>query len=75
MNDDKYEVVSNDISIVESLKVAMPNNLHASCGDAVLLDATIGDETAVDIVLHSKLTTFRLLASHLTTLSAHDALF
>ena len=53
----------------------MPNIRHVSCGNAVLLDAPFGDETVVDIVLNSKLTTFRLLASRLTTLSAHDAFF
>ena len=41
----------------------------------MLLGAPIGDETAIDIVLNSKLTNFRLLASCLTTLSTHDALF
>ena len=41
----------------------------------MVLGAPIGDETADDIVLNSKLTTFRLLASRLTTLNAHDALF
>ena len=67
--------VTNDVSVVDSLKVAKPDIRHVSCGNAVLLGVPIGDEAVVDIVLNSKLTTFRLLASRLTTLSAHDALF
>ena len=53
----------------------MPNIRHIPSGEAVLLGAPVGDETAVDAILNSMLTVFRLLASRLTLLNAHDALF
>ena len=34
LNDDKCEIVTNDVSVVESLKVAMPNIRRVSCGAA-----------------------------------------
>ena len=48
---------------------------RATYGEAVLLGAPVGDETSVDTVLSSKLAVFRLLASRLAALNAHDALF
>ena len=56
-----------ELKRVESLKIAMPNIPHVSCGNAVLLSGSIGDETVVDIVFNCKLTTFRLLIA-----SRHD---
>ena len=53
----------------------MPNILHIPCNDAVLLGAPIGDESAIDTMLHSKLAVFQRLASRLKTLNAQDALF
>ena len=53
----------------------MPNIRHSSCNDAILLGAPIGDISAIDTVLSNKLTDFQRLASRLTTLGAHDALF
>jgi len=53
----------------------MPNIRHIPCSEAILLGAPVGDETAVDKVLSSKLTVIRLRASRLTSLNAHDALF
>ena len=48
---------------------------HSSCSGAILLGAPIGDISAIDTVLTNKLTDFQRLASRLTTLGAHDALF
>jgi hypothetical protein len=75
LNEDKCEIVSDDVSVVASVKAVMPNIRHIPSNEAVLLGAPVGDDKSVDTVLSSKLTTFRLLASRLTTLNAHDALF
>ena len=53
----------------------MPSIRHVPRSEAVLLGAPVGDDKAVDTVLSSKLAVFSLLASRLTSLSAHDALF
>ena len=75
LNEDKCEIVTDDVSVVASMKAVMPNIRHIPCGEAVLLGAPVGNETAVDTVLSSKLAVFRRLASRLTSLNAHDALF
>ena len=75
LNEDKCEIVTDDVSVVASMKAVMPNIRHIASGEAVLLGAPVGDEAAVDSVLSSKLAVFRLLASRLTSLNAHDALF
>ena len=75
LNDVKCEIVTDDISVVSNMKSVMPHIRHIPCCEAVLLGAPVGDLTAVETVLNSKLAVFRLLASRLTSLSAHDALF
>jgi len=70
LNEDKCEIVTDDISVVASMKAIIPNINHIPCSEAILLGGPVGDETAVD-----KLAVFRLLASRLTSLDAHDALF
>ena len=74
LNKDKCEIITGDDSVVQSIRAILPNIRHIPCAEAVLLGAPIGDETSVDTVLSSKLIVFRRLASHLTTLHAHDAL-
>jgi hypothetical protein len=75
LNEDKCEIVTDDVGVVASMKAVMPNIRHIPCNEAVLLGAPIGGDTAVGAVLCSKLTVFRRLASRLTSLNAHDALF
>jgi hypothetical protein len=75
LNEDKCEIVTDDVSVVASMKAVMPNIRHIPRSDAVFLGAPVGDETSVDTVLGSKLAVFRRLASRLTSLNAHDALF
>ena len=75
LNEDKCEIVTNDDSVVSSFRTVMPNILHTRGNDAVLLGAPIGDQSAIDNVLQSKLTVFQRFASRLTTLNAQDALF
>jgi len=75
LNEDKCEIVTDDASVVASIRAVLPTVRHVPCRDAVLLGAPVGDESSVDTVLNSKLTEFRRLASRLTTLAAHDALF
>jgi len=75
LNEDKCEIVTDDISVVASMMAIMPNIRHIPCSEAILLGAAVGDETAVDKVFSSKLAVFRLLTSRLTSLNAHDALF
>ena len=57
------------------MRVVLPNVRHIPCRDAVLLGAPVGDKSSVDMVLNNKLVEFRRLASRLTSLGAHDALF
>jgi len=75
LNENKCEIITNDDIVVSSIQAIMPNIMRVPCNDAVLLGAPIGDETAVDTVLNSKLAIFQRLASRLTTLNAQDALF
>jgi len=75
LNEDKCEIVTSDNGVVSSLRTVLPNIRHVPCGEAVLLGAPIGDQSAVDTVLNSKLTAFQLLASRLMKLNAQDALF
>ena len=75
LNENKCEIITNDDNVVSSIQAIMPNILHVPCNEAVLLGAPIGDESAVNTVLHSKLAIFQRLASRLTTLNAQDALF
>ena len=75
LNEDKCEIITGDDSVVQSIRAVLPNIRHIPCAEAVLLGAPIGDETSVDTVLSSKLVVFRRLASRLTTLHAHDALY
>jgi len=51
------------------MKAIMSNIRHIPCSEAILLGAP------VDKVLSSTLAVFRLLASRLTSLNAHEALF
>ena len=69
LNEDKCEIVTDDVSVVASMKAVMHNIRHIPSGEAVLLSAPIGEETAVDTVLSSKLAVFRLLASRLASLN------
>ena len=71
----KCEIVTDDIDVVTSTKAVMLIIRHIPCGEAMLVGAPVGDETAVDSILSSKLAVFRRLASRLTSLNAHDALF
>jgi len=75
LNEEKCKIVTDDVSVVASVTAVMPNNLHIPCSEAILLGALIVDETAVDKVLISKLAVIRLLASRLTSLNVHNALF
>jgi len=75
LNEVKCEIITDDADVVASLKAVMPSIRHIPCHDAVLLGAPVGDQTAVDTVLNSKLAVFRRLASRLKSLNAHDALF
>ena len=75
LNEDKCEIVTNDDSVVSSFRTVMPNILHIPCKDAVLLGAPIGNESAIDTMLQSKLAVFQRLANRLKTLNAQDALF
>ena len=58
LNEDKCEIVTDDVSVVASMKAVMPNIRHIASGEAVLLGAPVGDETAVDSDLSSKLAVF-----------------
>ena len=53
----------------------MPNIRHIKCCEAELLGVPIGDKPGVDSVLLNKLAVFQRLATRLTSLCAHDALF
>lgn len=75
LNEDKCEIIACDVNVAASLTAAMPNITHIPCGEAVLLGAPIGGDSAVEAVLNNKLTVFQRLASRLTSLNAHDALF
>lgn len=75
LNEEKCEIITGDESVVTRLKAVLPSIRHIPCGESLLLGAPIGDQTAVDSVLNSKLVVFRLLASRLTRLHAQDALF
>ena len=75
LNEEKCEIVTDDVDVVTSTKAVLLNIRHIPCGEAMLLGAPVGDETAVDSILSSKLAVFRRLASRLTSLNAHDELF
>jgi len=70
LNENKCEIINNDNNVVSSIQAIMPNIMHIPCNDAVLHCAPIGDETAVETVLHSKLLIFQHLARRLTTPNA-----
>jgi hypothetical protein len=53
----------------------MPNIRHIPTKEAVLLGAAFDDNKSANTILSSKLTTFRLIASRLTTSNVHEALF
>jgi hypothetical protein len=46
----------------------MPNILHLPCNDAVLLGASIDNESSIDSLLRSKLTNFQRFSSRLNAL-------
>jgi hypothetical protein len=71
----KCEIIAGVADVVASLKAVMPIIRHIPCHEAVLLGAPVGDRTSIDTALNSKLAVFRHLASRLTSLNAHDALF
>ena len=75
LNEDKCEVITSDDNVVACIRTILPSIRHVPRCEALLLGAPVGDGTAVDSFLNEKLTVFRLLASRLTTLNAHDALF
>ena len=75
LNEDKWEIVTNDGNVASSFRAVMPNIQLTSCSDAILLGAPIGDISAIDTIPTNKLIIFQCLASRLTTLGAHDALF
>ena len=75
LNEMKCEIVTDDADVVASLKAKMPSTWHVQCHEAVLLGAPAGEQTAVHTVLSSELAVFHRLASRLTSLNAHDALF
>ena len=75
LNEEKCEIITDDVSLVATLKAVMPNIRHIQCREAVLLGAPVGDEAAIDTVLSNKLSVFNLLANCLKSLNAHDALF
>ena len=75
LNEDKCEIITNDVNVVESLRNVMPNIRHIRCCEAELLGVPIGDKPGVDSVLLNKLAVFQRLATRLTSLCAHDALF
>jgi len=37
LNDDKSEIVTDDVSVVASMKSIMPNIWHIPCSEAILL--------------------------------------
>ena len=43
LNEEKCEIVTNDISVVTSMKAIMPNIRHIPSGEAVLLGAPVGN--------------------------------
>jgi hypothetical protein len=49
LNENKCEIVTNDDSVVSSLKSVMPNILHITFNYAVLLGAPIGDDSSSPI--------------------------
>lgn len=53
LNEDKCEIVTDDVSVVASLKAVMPNIRHIPRSDAVFLGAPVGDGASVDAVLGS----------------------
>ena len=75
LKEDKCEIVTDDEDVTSRFRAVMPSIRHSSCSDATLLGAPIGDISSIDTVLTNKLTDFQRLASRLTTLGAHDALF
>ena len=75
LNEDKCEIITDDVSVIVKLQAVMPKIRHIRCSESELLGAPIGDETAVNTVLSSKLAVFNLLASRLKSLNAHDGLF
>ena len=75
LNDGKCEIVTDDANVVSEIRAVLPAIRHVPCNESILLGAPIGDETSVDAILNTKLATFRLLTSRLTSLSAHDALY
>jgi len=74
LNQNKFKIITNDNNVVSIIQVIMPNVIHIPCNDAVLPGAPIGDETAVDTVLHCKLSIFQRLASSLKIHITRDAL-
>lgn len=67
LNEDKCEIISDDISVVATVKAVMPNIRHIPRKEAVLLLLPVSDNESVYTIFSSKLTTFCLLASRLTT--------
>jgi hypothetical protein len=45
-NENKCEIVKNDDGLVNSFRAVIPNIQHIPCNDALLLSATIGDESS-----------------------------
>ena len=75
LNEGKCEIVTDDADVVSEIRAVLPAIRHVPCNESILLGAPIGDDTSVDAILNTKLATFRLLTSRLTSLSAHDALY
>ena len=53
LNEDKCEIVSDDISVVATVKAVTPSIRHIPSEEVVLLGAPIGDNESVDTILNS----------------------
>jgi hypothetical protein len=48
-NENKCEIVTSDDGAVNSFRAVMPNIQHNPCNDAVLLGASISDESSMEL--------------------------
>lgn len=75
INPAKCELITDDISLVDRVRVVIPDILHTNKTSAELMGAPVGGEEGIGRTLETKLKALRCLADRLSFLSAHDALF
>jgi hypothetical protein len=75
VNDQKCELVTDDIEVVDKFRAIAPSIIHVSTSKAGLLGAPIGSSDEIDVVLSKKITDFKRLACRLKQLCSHDAFY